>query len=64
MQILGSGPARDFAIATVVVANTTPKLPNTGFPPEEGNALWNIIGIGIFALVSTSFVIFLRKNKI
>jgi hypothetical protein len=43
--------ARDFAITTVVVANTattaaavtTPMLPKTGFPPEEKNSPWNYI---------------------
>ena len=43
--------ARDFAIATVVVAS--PKLPNTGFPPEEKNNIWStVMFAGILILVS------------
>lgn len=41
--------AKDFAIATVVVDPTVPKLPNTGFPPEQ-NTLWNYI-INFFKII-------------
>jgi len=54
--------ARDFAIATVVVA--TPKLPNTGFPPENKNIKWIIVMIiGILLLtLSTTFLIFKKRT--
>lgn len=52
--------ARDFAIATVIVGE--PGLPNTGFPPERKNNLWNIaIFAGAFMFVLMSSVV-LRKN--
>jgi uncharacterized repeat protein (TIGR01451 family) len=55
--------ARDFAIATVIVA--TPKLPNTGFGPEGKNNTWNIVMIaGILLLISMSIVVALRKRTI
>jgi len=55
--------ARDFAIATVVVAS--PKLPNTGIAPNEKSSLWNIIVLtGILMLTSISLVIVLRKHTI
>ena len=55
--------ARDFAIATVVVA--PPKLPNTGFGPEGKNSTWNIVVIaGILLLISTSIVVVSRKRTI
>lgn len=54
--------ARDFAIATVVVA--TPKLPNTGFPPAQNNNMLNyIITAGILILVSVPAVAFVRGRK-
>ncbi len=47
--------ARDFAIATVVVA--VPKLPNTGIAPDEQNILWPIlIGLSVFAVGLLSIV--------
>ena len=60
--------ARDFAIATVVVAPTLfmtpyaneviPTLPNTGFPPEVKNILWSVVILtDILALVLTSLVV-------
>jgi hypothetical protein len=52
--------AKDFAIATVVVATTyaTPSLPNTGFAPKDKNILWGIaILAGVFALVLTSYAV-------
>lgn len=59
--------ARDFAIATVVVANAAPvvpKLPNTGIT-SEGSIPWNIIiSVGILMLVSTSLFVVLKKSKI
>jgi hypothetical protein len=56
--------ARDLAVATVVVAEATPKLPNTGLPGTK-NTPWNIIIIsGIFILLSSSLVLALKKSKI
>jgi uncharacterized repeat protein (TIGR01451 family) len=61
--------ARDFAIATVVVATAVPKpvvvpkLPNTGFPPVGQNIPWNaVVLVGVLALVSSSLMI-LKKHK-
>jgi uncharacterized repeat protein (TIGR01451 family) len=55
--------ARDFAIATVVVAAVAvPKLPNTGFSPA-GITSWSIlllVGILMLALIST--VVILKKR--
>ena len=46
--------ARDLAVATVVVA--TPKLPNTGYPPEQGSIPEMVaVLVGILA-VSGSFI--------
>ncbi|MFA5022340.1 MAG: ice-binding family protein [Patescibacteria group bacterium] len=57
--------ATDFAIATVVVAPTVPKLPNTGLPPERNNTLWTILILsGIIILVSALLVVALKKRSI
>jgi uncharacterized repeat protein (TIGR01451 family) len=55
--------ARDFAVATVVVATAVvPKLPNTGLPPA--GILWNIMILaGALILVATSVVV-LKKRKV
>ena len=54
--------ARDFAIATVVVAPAVPKLPNTGVDPNGNNIPWNIvIPSGIFVISSLLFV--MRKKQ-
>lgn len=56
--------ARDFAIATVVVADVVPKLPNTGLMSGEKDMPWTImIFSGIFILISASFVLALKKNR-
>jgi len=50
--------AKDFAIATVVVANTVPLLPKTGFPSVP----WNIVLLSsVLGLASISSVLILRK---
>jgi len=49
--------ARDFAIATVVVAS--PSLPKTGFPPQEKNSL--IALISIFAVTLISIAIYKKQ---
>lgn len=55
--------AKDFAIATVVVA--VPKLPNTGLPPEGESTPWTTILIaGILGIVSASLLVFLKKDRI
>lgn len=55
--------ARDFAIATVVVAAVVPTLPNTGFP--TGITLGSIIMLaGILTLISASLVLALKKSKV
>lgn len=59
-------------VATPVAADTvsaktvkTPKLPNTGTAPEENTAPLNIaFFVGLLALISTSAVIALKKNRI
>jgi len=66
--VLGSAngfTATDFSFATVVVATTTtPKLPNTGFPPQEKTP-WNILVlVSIFVLVSIPFIKIIRNKKI
>ncbi len=58
--------ARDFAIATVVVASAVsttivPKLPNTGIAPMENLALWPIAMAGILAILFLLYVI--RKKQ-
>lgn len=56
--------ARDFAIATVVVAAAVPKLPATGLAPLASSTPWNIIvPVGIFA-VSILFYLARRKQTI
>ena len=60
--------ARDFAIATVVVATavptatTVPKLPNTGISPMESATLWPIIAVSILAILFIFYVV--RKKQI
>ncbi|MFA6917373.1 MAG: ice-binding family protein [Candidatus Gracilibacteria bacterium] len=60
--------ARDFAIVTVVVADTVsasviPTLPNTGLPPEDEGSPWNIIMLfGGIILGTTLLVVVLRKR--
>jgi hypothetical protein len=57
--------ARDLAIATVVVANTVPKLPNTGVTPQATNTPRNFIMLaGLSILVLVSAVLILKKRKI
>ncbi len=44
--------ARDFALATVVVAAAVPALPNTGAAPDETNVLaWLAAATGIFGML-------------
>lgn len=45
--------ARDFALATVVVADAVPKLPSAGIAPSEKSFPWNLIVLsGILILIS------------
>ena len=56
--------AKDFAIATVVVNTTTPKLPNTGIAPKEKNDMWNIVALtGVIGVLFLSFYL-ARKNEV
>ena len=41
--------ARDFAIATVVVATAVPALPKTGFGSTDGTLAWSLLTAGILA---------------
>lgn len=52
--------ARDFAIATVVVA--IPKLPKTGFPSQEENTMFPIVILSVLSVFSISLY-FVQKNK-
>lgn len=54
--------ARDFAIATVVVATVIPKLPNTGFGLVD-STMTAIIILGILAVL-VSLVFIQRKQKV
>ena len=55
--------ARDFAVATVVVA--APKLPSTGVAPDENTIPWNIIALaGILTVISSSFVVMRKKRTV
>lgn len=52
--------AKDFAVATVVVA--TPSLPKTGFPPKTENNNFNLILIsGVLLLILTSIAVWKQK---
>jgi len=53
--------ARDFAVATVVVAAVVPALPNTGFAPNGQNIA---ILLALATLILISFVAALRKRMI
>lgn len=52
--------ARDFAIATVVVAGVVPALPDTGLTPHVQGLAWLLVLLG---LVSVSALIYLIKVK-
>ena len=52
--------ARDFALATVVVAEAVPALPKTGFGPVESILAWRIVAIGMFA---TSLLLYVIRKK-
>lgn len=53
--------ARDFAIATVVVADAIPGLPDTGFAPLEGTTV-RVLASGMFMLLAAAFFLALRKR--
>jgi len=56
--------ARDFAIATVVVAAAVPKLPNTGLPFTGSSLTWGIIILAGIFTASILFVITRKKQII
>jgi uncharacterized repeat protein (TIGR01451 family) len=53
--------ARDFAIATVVVASVVPRLPNTGFASTSGIVALSVIAGGMLAAIIALYVI--RKTR-
>lgn len=54
--------ARDFAIATVVVADVIPKLPNTGLAPAENSTPSNAAAFaGLLVLVSASLFVWRKR---
>ena len=54
--------ARDFAIATVVVAS--PMLPNTGFGPTgQSNLLYAVVSLFALLLVSTTVILIERRRQ-
>jgi len=66
--VVASGEAngmtvKDLAVATVVVANAVPKLPNTG-APVDGGTPWNIIALSSFLLLASASVIVARKKHL
>jgi uncharacterized repeat protein (TIGR01451 family) len=54
--------ARDFAVATVVVANAIPKLPNTGVAPANSLPLWSLIA-GVLALSVFAFAAWKKSSR-
>lgn len=55
--------ARDFSIATVVVALGVPELPNTGFGPMDLNLPWNAgILVALLLLLVTPTILVLKKR--
>jgi len=53
---------RDFAFATVVVAENIPGLPNTGFPPRGVN-IWGIAALLSLLVVGTaSYLVYKKKT--
>jgi len=53
--------ARDFAIATVVVATAVPALPKTGFASATDASTWVVVAASIFAVALLLYVI--RKKQ-
>ena len=53
--------ARDFAVATVVVATAIPKLPATGVAPMESFLVWPALAIGLLAVSILALVIWRKK---
>ncbi len=43
---------------------STPKLPNTGLPPEQSDIWGSVILVGIVVLVSSTLFAVLKKNNI
>jgi hypothetical protein len=56
--------ARDFAIATVVVAGVVPALPNTGIMPTGNNGYWDmVIPIGVLVIMFSLYLILKKRSK-
>jgi uncharacterized repeat protein (TIGR01451 family) len=57
--------ARDYAVATVVVASVVPALPNTGIPPAGNSIMWvAIIFSGVLLLAAVAMAILKRKQTV
>ncbi|MFA6304585.1 MAG: ice-binding family protein [Patescibacteria group bacterium] len=62
--------AKDYAVATVIVAPTVvpivvaPILPKTGFAPQEQNISLNFVILGILALALISAILVFKKHKV
>jgi len=57
--------ARDFAIATVVVAAAVPALPSTGFSSGINGNLWSLIAFsGLSLLIALSLFAVYKKSKV
>ncbi len=54
--------ARDYAVATVVVATAVPKLPNTGVAPMGNVLVWPVIAFVILA--GSILFLIVRRNKV
>jgi uncharacterized repeat protein (TIGR01451 family) len=54
--------ARDYAVATVVVATAVPKLPNTGVAPEQNILVWPVVAIVILGGSILFFAV--RRKKV
>jgi uncharacterized repeat protein (TIGR01451 family) len=55
---------RDYAMATVKVANVVPGLPNTGVASEEGNTFYGVAILVAIILISAVFGISFRKKVV
>lgn len=56
--------ARDFAIATVVVAAAVPILPSAGATPDLGNYLALAVLAGLLLLTAASYYLVTKNNKV
>ncbi len=52
---------KDFAIATVVVAGVVPKLPSTGFAPDNSSTMWIALLASLAVVFASAYVV--SRNK-